>query len=76
LLKVLRRSRSGIQYVEHTEGDGAKMFKAVCKLGPRGHRLKEAQCAISVGTIEGMAENQKPKSARSDTRHRWDILVI
>jgi len=24
---------NGIQYVEHTEGDGAEMFKAVCKLG-------------------------------------------
>jgi bifunctional non-homologous end joining protein LigD len=33
LLEALRRSRSGIQYVEHTEGDGAKVFKAVCKLG-------------------------------------------
>ena len=31
LRKVLRRTRNGIQYVEHTEGDGAKMFKAVCK---------------------------------------------
>ena len=27
------RTRNGIQYVEHTEGDGAEMFKAVCKLG-------------------------------------------
>jgi bifunctional non-homologous end joining protein LigD len=36
LLKVLRSSRSGIQYVEHTEGDGVEMFKAVCKLGLEG----------------------------------------
>jgi bifunctional non-homologous end joining protein LigD len=26
----------GIQYVEHTEGDGVEMFKAVCKLGLEG----------------------------------------
>jgi bifunctional non-homologous end joining protein LigD len=31
LLKVLRRSRSGIQYVEHTEGDGGEMFSIVSK---------------------------------------------
>jgi bifunctional non-homologous end joining protein LigD len=30
LRKVLRRTKGGIQYVEHTEGDGAKMFEAVC----------------------------------------------
>jgi bifunctional non-homologous end joining protein LigD len=34
--KVLRRARRGIQYVEHTEGDGGEMFKAVCKLGLEG----------------------------------------
>ena len=33
LRKVLRRTRRGIQYVEHTEGDGGEMFKAVCQLG-------------------------------------------
>jgi ATP-dependent DNA ligase len=30
------RTRRGIQYVEHTEGDGGEMFKAVCKLGLEG----------------------------------------
>jgi ATP-dependent DNA ligase len=33
---MLRNSRGGIQYVEHTEGDGDKMFAAVCKLGLEG----------------------------------------
>src|SRR5262245_38804640 len=36
LLKSLRRSRAGIQYVEHTEGGGSKMFNAACKLGLEG----------------------------------------
>jgi bifunctional non-homologous end joining protein LigD len=30
------RHGRGIQYVQHTEGDGAKVFKAVCKLGLEG----------------------------------------
>jgi ATP-dependent DNA ligase len=33
---VLQRTRRGIQYVEYTEGDGGKMFKAVCQLGLEG----------------------------------------
>jgi bifunctional non-homologous end joining protein LigD len=36
LRKVLRRTRRGIQYVEHTEGDGGEIFKAICKLGLEG----------------------------------------
>jgi ATP-dependent DNA ligase len=28
-----RRARDGIQYVEHTEGHGEKLFEAVCDLG-------------------------------------------
>ena len=31
LRKVLRRTKGGIQYVEHVEGDGAEMFAAVCR---------------------------------------------
>jgi ATP-dependent DNA ligase len=42
LRKVLRRTRNGIQYVEHTEGDGAEMFKAVCKLGSEGMVSKKS----------------------------------
>ena len=34
--KVLQRTRRGIQYVEHTVGDGSDMFKAICKLGLEG----------------------------------------
>jgi bifunctional non-homologous end joining protein LigD len=49
LLKVLRRSRSGIQYVEHTEGDGAKMFKAVCKLGLEGIVSKKLDAPYKSG---------------------------
>jgi ATP-dependent DNA ligase len=29
---VLRKAREGIQYVEHAEGQGDKLFAAVCKL--------------------------------------------
>src|SRR5262249_5501674 len=36
LSRLLMRSRGGIQYVEHTEGHGEKLFEAVCELGLEG----------------------------------------
>ena len=36
LSELLMRSRGGIQYVEHTEGHGEKLFEAVCDLGLEG----------------------------------------
>jgi bifunctional non-homologous end joining protein LigD len=35
LRKILRHGR-GIQYVEHSEGHGEKLFEAVCDLGLEG----------------------------------------
>jgi hypothetical protein len=42
----------GIQYVEHTEGDGVEMFKAVCKLGLEENCLKETGCALSLRPVK------------------------
>ena len=33
---VLRKAREGIQYVEHAEGYGDRLFAAVCNLGLEG----------------------------------------
>jgi bifunctional non-homologous end joining protein LigD len=46
LRKVLQRTRRGIQCVEHTEGDGGEMFKAICKLGLEGIVSKKARLAV------------------------------
>src|SRR5215510_280206 len=48
LRKVLRRTGAGIQYVEHTEGDGAEMFAALCKLGLEGMVSKKLNGALSL----------------------------
>src|SRR5262249_26336759 len=60
LRKVLRRTGTGIQYVEHTEGEGAEMFEAVCKLGLEGNGFKEAHRAISLETVEKLVANGNP----------------
>jgi hypothetical protein len=39
----------GIQYVEHTEGDGVEMFKAVCKLGLEGIVSKKLDAPYKSG---------------------------
>jgi bifunctional non-homologous end joining protein LigD len=36
LLKLLNRSRGGIQYVWHVDADGAESFTAACELGLEG----------------------------------------
>jgi len=72
---VLRKSREGIQYVEHTAGDGAEMFKAVCKLGLEGIGFKEADLALSFRTVEKLDQSQKSKGTRCNASCRWDVLT-
>jgi hypothetical protein len=40
LRKVLQRTRRGIQYGEHTDGDDGEMFQAVCKTWLEGTKSK------------------------------------
>ena len=72
LRKILRRTRRGIQYVEHTEGDGGEMFKAVCAW-PGGHRLKEARRDVQVGTVKGVG--RASSSVRNSRSNCWPRTV-
>ena len=47
--KLLLRSRDGIQYVEHAEGHGDRMYEAVCKLGLEGVISKRLLLVIGRG---------------------------
>jgi len=83
LRKILKRTRRGIQFVEHTEGDGREMFKAVCKLGLEGivskkldwNCFQETRCALSLGSIENLDQSQESESACGNSRHRWIFLI-
>ncbi len=59
---VLRKSRGGIQYVDHTEGDGEKMFKAVCKLGLEGIVSKKLTSVYRSGPSKAWLKIKNPKS--------------
>ena len=59
---VLRKSRGGIQYVDHTEGDGEKMFAAVCKLGLEGIVSKKLTSVYRSGPSKAWIKVKNPKS--------------
>jgi bifunctional non-homologous end joining protein LigD len=59
---VLRHSRGGIQYVEHTEGDGGEMFKAVCKLGLEGIVSKKLDAPYKSGPSKAWIKVKNPNA--------------
>jgi bifunctional non-homologous end joining protein LigD len=59
---VLRKSREGIQYVEHAEGHGDKLFAAVCDLGLEGIVSKKLTSIYKSGPSKAWIKVKNPKS--------------
>jgi bifunctional non-homologous end joining protein LigD len=62
LRKVLRRTRRGIQYVEHAEDHGGRLFKAVCELGLEGIVSKKLDAPYRSGRTKSWIKVKNPKS--------------
>jgi ATP-dependent DNA ligase len=62
LAKLLIRSRGGIQYVEHAEGHGDKMFAAVCDLGLEGIVSKKLTAAYRSGPTTNWIKVKNPNA--------------
>src|SRR5262245_35139380 len=60
--KVLRRAHRGIQYVEHTEGDGSEVFEAVCKLGLERIVSKKLNAPYRSGRTKSWIKVKNPNS--------------
>ena len=60
LAKLLFRSREGIQYVEHAEGHGDKMFAAVCDLGLEGIVSKRLDAPYRSGPSKAWIKVKNP----------------
>ena len=60
--KLLIRSRGGIQYVEHAEGHGDKMFAAVCNLGLEGIVSKKLNAPYRSGPSKSWIKIKNPKA--------------
>ena len=62
LRKLLRRTKGSIQYVEHVEGDGAKMFAAACKLGLEGIVSKKIDAPYRSGPSKSWLKTKNPNA--------------
>ena len=60
--KLMIRSRAGIQYVEHAEGHGDKMFAAVCDLGLEGVVSKWLNAPYRSGPSKNWIKVKNPKA--------------
>ncbi|MFZ0355545.1 MAG: DNA ligase [Pseudolabrys sp.] len=60
---ILRRSRNGIQYVEHAEGHGAEMFAAICDLGLEGIVSKRLTSPYRSGPSKSWIKVKNPQAA-------------
>ncbi len=60
--KLLFRSRGGIQYVEHAEGHGERLFEAVCKLGLEGIVSKKLDAPYRSGKSKAWIKVKNPKA--------------
>jgi ATP-dependent DNA ligase len=59
---VLRNAHGGIQYVEHEEGQGDRMFDAVCKLGLEGIVSKRETSFYRSGPSRTWIKAKNPNS--------------
>jgi len=62
LRNILRRTKGGIQYVEHVKGDGAKMFEAICKRGLEGIVSKKLDARYRSGLSKSWLKIKNPKT--------------
>jgi bifunctional non-homologous end joining protein LigD len=59
LRKLLARRNDGVQFVEHLQGHGAKIFAHACRLGLEGIVSKRADSPHRAGPSR-VAQDQKP----------------
>jgi len=57
----------GVQYVEHAEEHGEKLFAAVCKLGLEG--IVSKKLALSIGAVESLDQSQKSEGTSRNSRN-------
>src|SRR5262245_7528293 len=62
LRKILRPTRRGIQYVEHAEGHGDRLFEAVCELGLEGIVSKKLDAPYKSGPSKAWLKIKNPKA--------------
>ena len=72
--ELLRHGR-GIQYVEHAEGHGDRLFAAACKLGLEGIVSKKLDAPYRSGSSKTWIKVKNPKAPAATRAMRWDVLA-
>ena len=62
LRKLLKGDRGGIQYVEHAEGHGDRLFDAACKLGLEGIVSKKLDAPYRSGKSKSWIKVKNPNA--------------
>src|SRR4029453_6882305 len=62
LRRLLKADRGGIQYVEHAEGHGDKLFAAACELGLEGIVSKKLDAPYRSGPSKTLIKIKNPKA--------------
>lgn len=62
LRRLLKSDRGGIQYVEHADGHGDRLFEAVCKLGLEGIISKKLDAPYRSGRSRTWIKVKNPKA--------------
>jgi ATP-dependent DNA ligase len=62
LARLLLRSRGGIQYVEHAEGHGDRIYEAACQLGLEGIVSKRSGSFYRSGPSKMWIKVKNPKA--------------
>ena len=60
--KLLKADRGGIQYVEHAEGHGDRLFDAACKVGLEGIVSKKLDVPYRSGKSKAWIKVKNPKA--------------
>jgi bifunctional non-homologous end joining protein LigD len=63
----LQRTKGGIQYVEHTVGDGKETLKAVCKTDLEGIISKKVDAPYRSGPSKSWLKIKNPKAPARHT---------
>jgi bifunctional non-homologous end joining protein LigD len=62
LRKALKWTNGGIQYVEHNQGDGARLFRAVCHIGLEGIVSKKLDAPYRSGRARSWIKVKNPNA--------------
>jgi GNAT superfamily N-acetyltransferase len=66
LARLLGGRRLGIVLGDHTDEDGATIFRQACRMGlDRGHRLEATDSALQFGPVARLAQGEKPGQPRN-----------